>query len=247
MELEIKKGSRLSRLVGTGIDIPLLKLIVGILGILLPIAVMVWGFFINGWSLQNSLSDYYSLRTRDAFVGVLFVIGWIIFTYKGPEKMDQVAGKLVCLFAMGVALFPNSGHGWERIVHFSCAACLFLLLAFFSLYLFTKTHDSKPGFKNTVKTFRFRASRRGEKLSPEKRNRNIIYLVCGIVILACLLLLPLYYQLWQDTVLSNIKPVFWLETLMIWAFGLAWFTKGDTIFRDKETPKGIIEPQAVSK
>ena len=85
---------------------------------------MVWGFALSGWSieLQDSISDYYSLRTRDAFVGILFVIAWFLCTYKGYETVDDIAGYLACLFALGVAFFPNSGGSWERIVHFSSRA-----------------------------------------------------------------------------------------------------------------------------
>src|SRR5207253_976505 len=48
-----------------------LRRIVGILGIGLPIVVAIWGFAL-GYALQPSISDYYALRTRDAFVGILF-------------------------------------------------------------------------------------------------------------------------------------------------------------------------------
>jgi len=110
------------RLLGSGLNEPLLRLIVGVLGMALPIVLVVWGFFLSGWPPQDSLSDYYSLRTRDAFVGILFVIGWILFAYKGYKKWDSIVGKLACVFAMGVAFFPNSGNHWERIVHLSSAS-----------------------------------------------------------------------------------------------------------------------------
>jgi hypothetical protein len=212
----------------------LLRRIMGILGVALPIVVVVWGLFLAGWPPQDSISDYYSLRTRDAFVGILFVIGWILFSYKGHEKMDNIAGYLACLFAMGVALFPNSGNSWEKIVHFSSAACMFLILAFFSLYLFTKTKQSPLGFKRTVTSFRFRAARQDELLTREKKMRNIVYIVCGVLILICIVLVGLYNLFWQHTFIANIKPVLVLETLMIWAFGFSWFVKGETFWKDKE-------------
>jgi hypothetical protein len=78
-----------------------------------------------GISLLDSISDYYSLRTRDAFVGVLFVVAWFLFAYRGYERKDDLAGDLACLFALGVALFPNSGEDWEKVIHFSSAAAFF--------------------------------------------------------------------------------------------------------------------------
>jgi hypothetical protein len=55
---------------------------------------MVWGFALSGWSidLQNSISDYYGLRTWDALFGILFAIAWFLFIYKGYETMDDIAG-----------------------------------------------------------------------------------------------------------------------------------------------------------
>lgn len=187
--------------------------ILGALGILLPIVLAVWGFALSGWSLvlQDSLSDYYSLRTRDAFVGILFVIAWFLFTYQGYERKDNIAGYLACLFALGVAFFPNSGESWERIVHFSSAACLFLVLSFFSLFLFTKSGGTR---------------------SPQKKTRNRIYIVCGLIMLLCIVLVGVYNLFLQDTAVADINPVFWLESLMIWAFGISWFVKGETLFKD---------------
>jgi len=215
------------------IDERMLRRIIGALGVALPVVLMVWGLFLSGWPPQDSLSSYYSLRTRDAFVGILFVIGWFLFAYKGNEKMDNIAGYLACVFALCVALFPNSGNHWERIVHFSSATCLFLVLSFFSLFLFTKTKESPKGFKHTVSTFSFRAALSGSSMTREKKKRNKVYIICGLVILACIILVGLYNFFLQNTAISDIKPVFCLEWLMIWAFGFAWFIKGETFLKDK--------------
>ena len=213
-----------------------LRRIVGILGVALPIVLMVWGFALSGWSLnlQNSISDYYSLRTRDALVGILFAIAWFLCTYKGYETMDDIAGYMACLFALGVAFFPNSGGNWERIVHFSSAAGLFLTLSFFSLFLFTKTEESPKGLRGTLSGFRFGVIKSSDPKKSQKRIRNKVYVVCGLVMLLCMVLAGLYYWLWKATSISTIKPVFWLESFMIWAFGISWFTKGETLWQDKK-------------
>lgn len=213
-----------------------LRRIMGILGVALPIVLMVWGFALSGWSfeLQDSISDYYSLRTRDAFVGILFVIAWFLCTYKGYETVDEIAGYLACLFALGVAFFPNSGAGWERIVHFSSAAGLFLVLSFFSLFLFTKSHESPKGLRGTLSSFRFGVIKSSDPQKSQKKIRNRVYVACGLVMLACLVSTGLYYSLWKNTAVSAIKPVFWLESFMIWAFGISWFVKGETLWKDKK-------------
>ena len=49
-----------------------LRRIVGVLGVGLPFVVVIWGFaLLGGLEFQSSISDYYHLRTRDAFVGSL--------------------------------------------------------------------------------------------------------------------------------------------------------------------------------
>ena len=66
-----------------------------------------------------------------------------------------------------------------------------------------------------------------------KKIRNRVYVTCGLVILACIALIGLYSALWRNTAVSAIKPVLCLETLMIWAFGVSWFIKGETLGKDK--------------
>ena len=143
-------------------------------------------------------------------MGILFVLAWFLFAYRGYERKDDIAGDLACLFALGVALFPNSGAQWERVVHFASAAALFLVLSYFSLCLFTKS---------------------GGHITPRKRIRNRIYRTCGVIILACIALIGLYYLWLDDTPLSALKPVFWLESFALWAFGISWFVKGETLWR----------------
>jgi hypothetical protein len=186
--------------------------VVGVLGVTLPIVLALWGFLLcHCFRLQPSISDYYGLRTRDAFVGILFTIGWFLFTYKGYERKDDIAGNLACVFAICVALFPNSGTPPERVVHFGSSLGFFLVLSYFSLFLFTK---SQP-----VPT-------------PQKRVRNSIYRVCGVTILLCLALIGWYHVVLGGPTASALPPVFVLESAALWAFGISWFIKGDTLFKD---------------
>ena len=189
-----------------------LRRILGGLGVLLPVILVLWGFALcECIEIQDSISDYYVLRTRDALVGILLAIGFFLFTYRGYERKDNFAGYLACLFALGVALFPNSGDDWEQAVHFVSAAGLFLVLSYFSLSLFTKT---------------------GVSPTPQKRVRNRIYVTCGLIILGCIALIAVNNWVLEDTSLSDIKPVFWLESLALWTFGISWFVKGETLWKD---------------
>lgn len=190
-----------------------LRRVVGILGIALPVILAIWGFFLlRSFEFLPSISDYYSLRTRDAFVGILFTIAWFLFTYRGYDRKDNIAGNLACLFALGVALFPNTGSGLDQIIHIASAFALFLMLSYFSMFLFTKSGDIQ---------------------TPQKKIRNRIYKACGMVILICIALIGLYFWFLADTSIARLKPVFWLETFALWSFGLSWFIKGETLLTDK--------------
>jgi hypothetical protein len=194
-----------------------LRRVVGVLGVALPVVLAVWGAIRCGcFEIQPSISDYYALRTRDAFVGILFAIAWFLYAYRGYDRHDDLAGDLACVFALGVALFPNSGAAWEKALHFGSAVCLFLVLSYFALFLFTKS---------------------GGVPTPEKRLRNRVYRICGVCMLICIGLIGVYYWRLQDTAVAGLKPVFWLESLALWAFGISWFVKGETILRDAAPPR----------
>ena len=189
-----------------------LRRVVGFLGVMLPIVLALWGFCLTSPpALRDSISAYYDLRTRDVLVGVLFTLAWFFFTYHGHDNRDNIAGYFAWVFALGVALFPASGSPREKIVHFVSATGLFIVLSIFSLVLFTKSAPTP---------------------TPQKVIRNRIYRTCGYIMLACIVLIGLYHAFWQHTALRDWKPVFWLEALALWTFGVSWFVKGETLWRD---------------
>ncbi|MDP6775531.1 MAG: DUF998 domain-containing protein [Candidatus Latescibacteria bacterium] len=192
-----------------------LRRVVGIMGVLLPVALALGCLILGSCTgLHPTISDYYGTAMRDVFVGILFVIGWFLFSYRGYQPRDNIAGDLACLFALGVALFPTtSASKAVRAVHFISAAALFLVLAYFSLSLFTKTKEGKTP-------------------TCQKKARNRVYVTCGVVMLGCIGLIALYEILPQSASLASIRPVFWLESLALWAFGFSWFVKGETLWRD---------------
>jgi hypothetical protein len=163
---------------------------------------------------KSKLASNYGTGMRDVFVGVLFAIALFMFSYRGYERRDEVAGKLACCFAIGVALFPEpSKVPWVPRVHYAFAAALFLTFSYFSLCLFTKTHEDRQP-------------------TERKRWRNRVYVACGVAMLAFIGLIGLYALLWQKTRVAQINPVFWLESLTLWAFGISWGVKGEAILKD---------------
>lgn len=206
-----------------------LRKAVGILGIAFPVVIVVGSFLIGGCEeIQSNLSTYYHTRMRNFFVGILCAIALFLFAYKGYTRIDSIAGNLACIFALLVAFFPTSTtepitscilDSYENkissAIHFFSAGGFFLVMAYFSIFLFTKKEP---------------------KSTKMKLKRNKVYRLCGYIILGCILLMAVFYGLEKYNYLPGLKkydPVLWLETLTLWAFGVSWLVKGRTIWVDK--------------
>ncbi len=147
-------------------------------------------------SYESSISLYYYTGMRNVFVGSLCAIAVFLMPYRGYERTDDIAGDLACIFAIGVALFPTTPDvnptPRDNLVgglHFVFAALFFLTLAYFSLVLFRETDPSKPPTR-------------------QKRHRNVVYTVCGDVILVCQAFIVLVALLPGETAVKRLGPVF---------------------------------------
>ncbi len=188
-----------------------LRKAVGILGVAFPIIMAVGYWIAGGEGIRASISSYYHTGMRDMFVGVLCAVALFLFSYTGYERKDNIAGDMAAIFALGLAFFPIS-TGLVGTIHLISAVLFFLLLAFYSLFLFTKG-DPNP--------------------TKQKKKRNRLYRVCGYVILGAILII-LFYSIFPGfyDAIRGLKPTFWLETVALWAFGVSWLTKGNVLFRD---------------
>ena len=195
-----------------------LRRLIGLLGTFLPLVLFLNALIIFQKGLQSSLSSYYHTGMGDVFVGALVVIGLFLFSYRGYERKDDIAGDLCCVFAIGLALFPtppdNPGSGYPIVgyLHFAFATSLFLTLIYMALFLFTKSDPDQP-------------------ITQKKRRRNMVYRACGIAMALCILLIIILNVLPADlkSSIDTIKPLFWLETVMIVAFGISWLVKGEAL------------------
>ncbi len=134
------------------------------MGTLIPFILACGALLLFQTELQTTLSHYYHTQMGDVFVGILFAIGFFLFSYKGYEPIDDPASNIDCVYAMGVALFPthlNVGDvNIAGYVHIFFASAFFLVLIYFSLCIFTKTKPDR-------------------KMSKRKHLRNLVYKVCG--------------------------------------------------------------------
>ena len=192
-----------------------LRKAVGWIGILLPFILMLGVFIIfKGEIIQKSISHYYHTGMGNVFVGALCAVALFMFFYSGYDKWDDWAGNIAGFFAIGVAWFPTTEMGSSDLtgtIHLVSAALFFLTLAIFSLFLFT---------------------RKGANPTPQKLTRNKIYLICGLIMIACLVAIAIYFKVIHD---DNTRYgfVLWAETIALVAFGVSWLTKGGTLYPDK--------------
>ncbi len=200
---------------------------IGILGISLPVIMVLGGFIQNGFVFRESISSYYYTNMRDFFIGILSCVGLFLISYKGYERIDRVTSTISGMLAVGTALFPTSrdSGGAAKVgifqldnnvsyyFHITFAVLFFLSMAFISIFLFTR-------YENAAVT-------------REKKKRNLVYIVCGCVILISILFLIIYSLLLPGTDLIKIKPKLILETLLLTSFGISWLVKGETVFKDK--------------
>jgi hypothetical protein len=189
---------------------------VGIVALFLPLAATL-PHLIGSGQLLSSISISYYFSTRNVFVGSLCAIGLIMLCTRGYDLEDMVAGILSGVLAVLVANIPTAPDGanehQEHIgdLHLLFAALLFLTLAYFCIFLFT----------TRVRT---------ETPTREKRRRNIVYYVCGAIIivsLAAIALIKCGLLKWS----SQALPYGWFfETTSLLSFGAAWLVKGQGVW-----------------
>jgi hypothetical protein len=173
------------------------------------------------------LSGYYYTIDGTYLTGAMCAVGLFLFTYKGYDKLDRVLSKLAGIFAIVTALFPtNCEHlsnycnvickadsAISNTAHYLAAGIFLTSLAGMSLFLFTKSSEPKP-------------------LPAPKRRRNALYIICGCIMVVCLIGIPLMKIPSVGAVLKPWKAEFWFESVTLVAFGISWLVKGGVGLKD---------------
>lgn len=206
--------------------------LIGYLGLLLPLILFVLAAArpvppLPRWQTLDSVSAYYYSGADAVFVGILFALSLFLFSYRGYSAswMDRLLGKIGGVAALGVAVFPTGAPQsleeplwWSDAlgtVHYVSASTLFFVFIAFAIWLFRRSDTP-------------RAERGGEK-----RWKNRLFLVCGIVMIGAIL--------WAASSLVTDAPIFWAEVIALWAFALSWLVKGGAhrpILRRLQTGSG---------
>lgn len=183
------------------IDHHTMKLIVGLIAISLAALTSI---FSDGTIESISASYHQGGWARDIFVGSLFAISAFLLAYNGKSRRQMILSKVAAFSAMGIAMFPCKCQFHPEIIpylHGISAAVMFLVLAGFCYTFYQRARD-----KGHVQAI-WRAG---------------IYAVCGITIVAVIVVLAI------DGVLGGAireripRLTFYGEFAGLAAFGVAW-------------------------
>jgi hypothetical protein len=182
-----------------------LRRAVGWIGILLPLILILGNALVfNGEPFLHSISRYYHGGMRDVFVGGLCAMALFLFFYSGFDRWENWAGTVAGIFAVGVAVFPVANVGAESgpicVCHYICAFGLFLTLALYSMFLFSRERWCTGG-----KTHR----------------TAVFHKLCGLIIIGCMLAV-IVHSVVSDCDKSQCVFVLVAETVALVAFGLSW-------------------------
>ncbi len=144
---------------------------------------------------------------------LLVALALFLFTYRGYQNKyewaDRFAAKTGSVAALGVAFFPTAPPAsvpallwWTPttgVVHHVSAFVLFAVFGVFSLWLFRITPSEEPQ-------------------ADGKGTRNNIYLLCGVVIVACII--------YAGIAGLQGRSIFWPESIALFAFAVSWLVKG---------------------
>lgn len=203
--------------------------LLGYLGVLLPFLVYFGSQLDGCTAVQNSISAYYFTNVREIFVATLAALALFFVTYKGYNRLDNVLTNLAGFLALNIAIFPSMRETTETIhylftfvspritdlIHLCSASTFFMILAFISFFVFTKTGNSP--------------------MTSRKISRNRVYQVCGILIFISLVIMGVVENLPNEIklYLHKYRPIFAFESLSLFAFGASWLVKGGVVLRDK--------------
>lgn len=185
------------------IDHRTLKLLVAIMALSLG---SLTSFFADSKIESISASYYEGGWSQSIFVGFLFAIASFLLAYNGRSRSEMLMSKFAAVAALGVALFPCGCNGHAEIipnVHFGSAAVMFLILVYFCLVFYKRARG---------------------KGHTEANRRAFIYAICGIVIIAAILIMV--FDKATHGVLSSriVRLVFYCERAGLVAFGISWLT-----------------------
>jgi len=213
-----------------------LRKLVGILGMLLPLLLWLCLFIASGHPRPlDSISHYYFTRVSGIFVIIVSLMAVFLLIYKGEDTLDFYLSSLAGIFALCLLMFPTGNisdlccdasrpysvtrlgkSGLRETYHYVSAGIFLLSLACMSIWIFTRS--DLPA-----------AKRKRRKII-----RNRIYRTCGVIMIASIaLIFAGFLEIIPAGFYDANHLTFWLEAVAVESFGVSWWIKGETLFRDR--------------
>jgi hypothetical protein len=198
---------------------------IGYLCIVFPL-VMVLGdtIFQDNTTLQSSLGSYYT-QMRDYYVLFHGAIAVLLLVNTGITGTERIICAMTGLCCLSLVVTRNLADAFPiaNLMFFSFQSLFYIGQSMLFIFYFTRTNQSM--------------------VTSQKRMRNKVYRMAGIIILSCLLLLALTTLIGELLIKVNIS--LWLETLAYNATGVAWLTKGESFFKDPMSDDEKLRKQAI--
>jgi hypothetical protein len=189
------------------------RFMLGIICGLLPVLCLLFGLLggmvgVNNPEWYVSISATYFANSNMCMIGALCLCAFFLFTYQGYDLGDRLFTAIAGIAALLIVACPCSAMGTaaylglfalpaaiSNAIHGISAAVLFLSFALMILTQFTK---------------------------GGRKDRNILYYVCGGIMLAAMALVVV-------SMAANFVPYMTMicEFIMLEAFAVAWIVKSD--------------------
>ena len=192
----------------TVFDYRALRLLMGLIAFSLPFATNL----ISSTQLP-SISASIHTEAHDVFICLLCIISTLLFAYNGHSVKEKLASKAASIATLIVVIFPTSRTGsamtTAAMIHYAGAVVVFGILIYFCLGPFRGSALEDEGEKS--------------------RRRALVYLVCGWIMILCMLL-AVFSQITASAVQTQVSTVvYWTETISLLTFGFAWIVAGKVI------------------
>ncbi len=198
--------------------------VIAVLGFFLPASMLAWSLLTRS-TIRGSLSEYYYTPVRDLMVGTLITMAVFLWSYRGfsdrddDMRADRRVGKIAGVAAAVIAFFPITPRNDDRctlvqcvigprasdLIHAGGATVFFVCLVVFCLVLLPRSVVLSPGATARVRLYR----------------------ASGCFIVVALLFIVVWKFLPIEIIFSlgRYHPIFWLESMAIWAFSVAWMVR----------------------
>lgn len=183
-----------------------LRFTIGILGLFFPL-----GLYLQIHEILPSISEYYYTVSRTYFAAILGAYSLLLVSYEGYDNVDSNITTLAGLLAATLLFIPTKlpeGYSLQCGGHES-NTYLTIHLVSAGLFFICMAYMSIVQFsKGSVKR---------------------IYKILGYLILAMMILLIIRFTF---NINYFINDIFWLETVMLVAFGTSWIIKACSFLYD---------------